>query len=100
MKKSIYILLVFSIIAMPSCKKSLEETPLDFYSPENSYTNKSQFESALAGIYLSIRTDFYANNDEAVNYDMLGMDLDLAHFESNTSATKKQHFGWANMNKD
>ena len=48
MKKSKYIALIFSMVMFASCEKSLTEVPLDFYSPENSYTNKSQFESALA----------------------------------------------------
>ena len=63
---------------MASCKKSLTEVPLDFYSPENSYTNKVQFESALAGIYSNVRSNFYSNADEVNNFDMLGIDCDFA----------------------
>jgi hypothetical protein len=60
MKKTKYIFFVFSMLIIVSCNKSLTEVPLDFYSPENSYTNKGQFESALAGIYSNVRSNFYA----------------------------------------
>ena len=99
MKKSIYILLVFSIIAMPSCKKSLEEVPLDFYSPENSYTNKGQFESALAGIYSNVRSNFYANSDEVGNYDMLGIDCDFADNKLGGTGFSA-YFNWNTLNAD
>jgi hypothetical protein len=73
--------------------------PLDFYSPENSYTNKSQFEAALAGIYLNIRTYFYANSDQINNYDMLGIDCDFT--EQRTSITTyTSYFNWNTINAD
>lgn len=100
MKRLFFFSILAVVLITTSCKKSLTETPLDFYTPENSYTNKAQFESALAAIYLSIRTDMYASTDDASNYDMLGMDLDIAHYETNASATKRQYFGWVTMNKD
>ena len=100
MKKIIIISTMLAAIVVSSCKKDLSEVPLDFYTPENSFNNKAQFESALAGIYLAFRTDMYAAADRADNYDMLGMDLDLANVESNSSAQKVQHFNWANMNAD
>ena len=99
MKKSIYILLVFSIAIMASCKKSLTEVPLDFYSPENSYTNKAQFESALAGIYSNVRSNFYANADEVANYDMLGIDVDFA--DNRLGGTGySAYFNWNTLNAD
>ena len=70
---------MLATLVVSSCKKDLSEVPLDFYTPENSFNNKAQFESALAGIYLAFRTDMYASTDAANNYDMLGMDLDLAN---------------------
>jgi hypothetical protein len=100
MKKSIFLITLVTIVAS-SCKKSLTEVPKDFYTPENSYTKKTQFESALAGIYLSLRTDMYCAADAYTNYDMLGIDVDLTNVESNASATKQQYFGWATtMNMD
>src|SRR6478736_9215120 len=100
MKKIIFSLIVLVSIGASSCKKDLTEVPLDFYTPENSFTNKGQFESALSAIYLNVRTDMYASTDAANNYDMLGMDLDLANLESNAAADKTQNFGWATMNLD
>ena len=100
MKKIIIISAVLATFLVSSCKKDLSEVPLDFYTPENSFNNKAQFESALAGIYLAVRTDMYASADAASNYDMLGMDLDLANVESNSSAQKTQYFNWVTMNAD
>jgi starch-binding outer membrane protein, SusD/RagB family len=100
MKKIIIFSAMLATMVVSSCKKDLSEVPLDFYTPENSFNNKAQFESALAGIYLAIRTDMYATADAASNYDMLGMDLDLANVESNASAQKTQYFNWITMNAD
>ena len=100
MKKILFLLMMFVTMVTSSCKKDLAEVPLDFYTPENSFNNKEQFESALAGIYLNFRSDMYASTDAASNFDMLGMDIDLAHVESNAAATKQQYFGWATMNAD
>jgi len=72
---------------------------LDFYAPENSYTNKAQFESALADIYLKIRTNFYANADEVNNYDMLGIDVDFADNLAFTNSSLP-YFGWNTINAD
>ena len=60
MKKIFFYLIIFVTVVTSSCKKSLDEVPLDFYTPENSFNNKAQFESALANIYLAVRTNFYA----------------------------------------
>ena len=87
------------MLSIISCKKSLTETPIDFYSPENSYSNKAQFESALADIYLKIRTNFYANADEVNNFDMLGIDADFADNLAFTSKTVA-YFGWNTLNAD
>src|SRR5687767_6092795 len=92
--------MMFVTVVTSSCKKSLNEVPLDFYTPENSFTNKAQFESALANIYLGIRSSFYARGDAYSNFDMLGLDIDLANVESNSSATKVQYFTWLTMNMD
>ena len=100
MKKIIIISAMLATLVVSSCKKDLSEVPLDFYTPENSFNNKAQFESALAGIYLAIRTEMYAKADAASNYDLLGMDLDLANIESNSSAQKTQYFNWVTMNAD
>ncbi|MNF73373.1 SusD family protein [compost metagenome] len=100
MKKIFFYLIASAALAVSSCDKPLEEVPLDFYTPENSYTNKDQFESALANLYLNVRTNFYAASDSKDNYDMLGTDLDLTNLETNSSVTKTRYFGWDTMNAD
>lgn len=95
MKKIFLFIMMLATIVISSCKKPLTEVPLDFYTPENSFNNKAQFESALTGIYLSLRTDMYNTTDSYTNYDMLGIDVDLAHVADN-----QQYFGWATLNAD
>lgn len=92
-------MLIFSVVTLVSCKKDLTEVPLSFYSPENSYTNKSQFEAALAGIYLDIRTYFYANSDAIANYDMLGIDCDFTEQKTGLT-TYTSYFNWNTLNAD
>jgi len=55
---------VLSILS-PSCdeRKFLEEVPLDFFSPENSYVSMTNFESALTDLYARVREIHYGSND-------------------------------------
>ncbi len=102
MKKIFFISLVLAIIATTSCKESLTEVPKDFYTPENSYTTKPQFESALANIYLSVRTGIYCTSTPLGerSVDLLGIDIDLADCGTNSAAGKLQLFNWSTMNAD
>lgn len=96
----IYICILFcAALLSTSCNKSLTEVPLAIYSPENSYTDKSQFESALAQIYLQVRTDMYAPTDAVGNYQMLGIDVDLAGTLT-TDDVYSTLFGWNLLNAD
>ncbi|MBB2147581.1 RagB/SusD family nutrient uptake outer membrane protein [Pedobacter gandavensis] len=99
MKHKILLLILFSTLGLVACKKPLKEVPLDFYSPENAYTNKAQFQSALAHIYLNVRTNFYATTDAASNYDMLGYDVDLAD-NRNATTSYIPYFNWNTLNAD
>ncbi|MES1221887.1 MAG: RagB/SusD family nutrient uptake outer membrane protein [Bacteroidota bacterium] len=99
MKKSKYLLLIFLVTVAVSCKKNLTEVPLSFYSPENSYTNKAQFEAALAAIYGNIRSNFYADNDAVANYDMLGIDCDFTEQKTGLT-TYTGYFNWNTLNAD
>ena len=102
MKANKYILIFFiSLIGLISCDldKVLEEIPKDFSSPENSFTDKSGFESALANIYLNIRSNLYTTYDSYANFDMLGIDIDFgAHQIDNDSYN--QYFYWNTINAD
>lgn len=99
MKNKIYLLIFLSCFGLMACKKALTEVPLDFYSPENAYTNKAQFQSALAHLYLNIRTNFYASSDAVSNYDLLGMDVDLADNRGG-GVTYLPYFNWNTLNAD
>lgn len=85
--------------SMTSCYDLLEEVPKDFLTPENSYTNKKGFESALASIYSSIRSDFYANTDSWQNYDLMGVDVDLNGPRSSKDVYT-EYFYWNTLNAD
>lgn len=101
MKKIFFISIVLAILATTSCKESLTEVPKAYYTPENSYTNKAQFESALANIYLSIRSDgIYANPAGTRATDLLGLDTDLGDCANDASAPVFQWFYWPTMNPD
>jgi hypothetical protein len=72
---------------------------MSFYSPENSYSSPAQFQSALADIYLKIRTYFYASGDAVNNFDMLGIDCDYADNLAFGSSVVP-YFGWNTLNAD
>src|SRR3954454_15432346 len=98
MKKLIYISILLAAVVSSSCKKSLDEVPKDFFSPENSFTNKAQFEAALANIYLRVRTDMYAAGDAKENYDLMGIDADFADVAGGDVPIPM--FNWNTLNAD
>ncbi len=53
--------IALTLMMFVSCDEQefLNEVPLDFYSPENSYVTHEQFESALHNLYARIREDFW-----------------------------------------
>ena len=55
-----------AFLMLSSCNegKILEEIPLDFYSPENSYTRPEHYEAAITHIYDKTRNVFYNNDDK------------------------------------
>lgn len=54
-------------------KEILEEIPLDFYSPENSYTKPEHIDAALAGLYSAVRNVWNGHENNADVH--LGTDL-------------------------
>lgn len=96
--KQLFIGLAF-IGSITSCNDLLTEVPKDFLTPENSYTNKKGFESALGNIYLNIRNNFYANSDDLGNYDMLGIDADL-YVRQKNDVDYDEFFYWNTLNAD
>lgn len=94
------ICLVLTVVSgLTSCYDLLEEKPLDFLTPENSYTNAKGFEAALANIYYDIRTNFYATTDSWQNYDMMGVDVDLTVLQSSPTVFT-EYFYWNTLNAD
>lgn len=74
MKLLRYFYIIGLALSISSCNEdALIETPLDFYSPENSYTTEIDIESALTHCYLEIRV---ANNGGiSAAYNHFGTDL-------------------------
>lgn len=70
--------IIFSFIlalTMLSCSEDiLEETPLDFLSPENSYTNPEGIEAALVRNYIRVANVFNGHNTGGA-YRHVGTDL-------------------------
>lgn len=86
--------------SLTSCYDLLTETPKDFLTPENSYTDKKGFESALGNIYKDIRNHFYAESDRWQNYDLLsGVDIDF-YMPQSSYNTYNEYFYWNTLNAD
>ena len=68
-----YGLLSFLFIFNLSCneKEFLEEVPLDFFSPENSYVTAEDFESAITELYSRVRFCAYRTSSSSGSYPYL-----------------------------
>ena len=93
------LLLIVTTFSFSSCHDLLTEIPKDFLTPENSYTDKKGFESSLGHIYLSIRNNFLANTDSWQNYDLMGIDVDLAS-QQEANNVHNEYFRWNTLNAD
>jgi hypothetical protein len=56
--------LVMSLSFSCNNEDFLEEVPLDFYAPENSFVTYANFEAALYNIYNNFRASFYQTRDQ------------------------------------
>lgn len=90
---------LFFVGALTSCYDLLTETPKDFLTPDNSYTDKKGFEAALADVYKGMRNHFYAESDRWQNYDLFGVDIDF-YVQSPTYGEYNEYFYWNTMNAD
>jgi hypothetical protein len=95
------IVLFISVLGISSCNQDeiLSEIPKDFLSPENSFTNKEQFESALADVYKDIRTTYYTSSAGGSWYNHIGVDVDLFGVYLGTAAIQT-FFNWNTLNAD
>jgi hypothetical protein len=81
-------LILFSITACDE-DSFLKETPLSFYSPENSYVTKDDFESAITELYSRVRYAMYGNTSNSSGSFPYWTSTDIAHdgrFELTSSA--------------
>lgn len=71
------------ILLVTSCNEEsfLEEVPLDFYSPENSFVTYGNFESAVVNLYNRVRTDFYFDDNARTmpSLSWTGTDMTYTH---------------------
>lgn len=56
--KIILIGLISVLLCSSSCKEFLETSPKDFLSPENYYRNEAEVKSALAGVYVTLGSNY------------------------------------------
>lgn len=96
--KYLFIGLVFAG-SLTSCYDLLNENPQDFLTPENSYTEKKDFDSALADIYRNMRNHFYLEGDSWTNFDLMGGDVDLAALTT-ADNVYSEYFYWNTLNVD
>ena len=87
--------------SLTSCYDLLTEEPKDFLTPDNSYTSKAGFESALGNVYKDIRNHFYAESDAIDNYALLaGTDIDLYMKHWNKGGPYFEYYYWNQLNGD
>ena len=86
MKRIYKIILPALLLASFSCNESewLEEKPLDFYTPSNSFSNASDFNSAVARIYQNVfptLLNINSNEGRAMHYptDLAWDAIDVTH---------------------
>ncbi len=70
-----FLIIMFSLMVSCNEKDFLNEIPSDFYSPENSYVNMTNYSIALTDLYARVRAIQY-NGDEYENtLNLLGTDI-------------------------
>lgn len=98
------ITIIFSLFTSCIVDIDLEEMPKDFFSPENSFTDKAGFESSLADLYQNIRKEMYMAEDQAKTWGMMGMDIDFNCWRTNDAADGSKNYNeiwyWNTINKD
>lgn len=79
MKKNLFklTLLLAVVLFQAGCKEDefLEEVPLDFYSPENSFINEGNFNAALTDLYARVRAIQSVDGGANLYSEVLGTDI-------------------------
>jgi len=71
------LLIIFIACILTSCNEEmiLQEIPLDFYSPENSYRTPEHFEAAITNLYALTREVYYYKSSSYVQSFQYGTDF-------------------------
>lgn len=104
--KYIYILSILLTLSSSCSEQWLEEKPLDFYSPTNSFSNPADFNSAIARLYENVANIYQVNSSVAramfyptdVAYDAIDISHDLnAYSDKLNSVTGEVQNLWSSM---
>lgn len=91
--KHILLCSLISILTI-SCneQKWLEEKPMDFYSPENSYETTAQFQQAVNNLYNNLRDIYFQPSDNGYEFALqVGSDMYLWGWAVNEYANYSAH---------
>ncbi|QGY43320.1 RagB/SusD family nutrient uptake outer membrane protein [Maribellus comscasis] len=84
-KKFLLLLVVFNLI---SCNENdfLEEKPLDFLSPVNSFVTFEHYDAAVIGLYTKFRNEFYGSTNALVAPRVMMQATDLVFYNHDAGA--------------
>ena len=99
MQKMKFIIYIFLGLALISCNEAdwLEEKPLDFYTPENSYETSAHFQQSLTYIYDLVRWWNFVYNDESGGFQhhlYLGSDMFYHGHPANIDDNLNNYGAW------
>lgn len=100
--KYFIILMMFGVLAS-SCDQNefLIETPKDFLSPENSFTNKEGFQAAVNNLDDHIRKIFlFDGGDSPMQFNQLGLDADIMVGKIGPNNSFTEYIAWNTFNAD
>jgi hypothetical protein len=105
--KNIFIVVILTLLFSSCSDTWLEEKPLDFYSPANSFSNASDFNSAIARLYENVHNSLYqVNNGDArslfyptdIAYDAIDISHDLNAYSDKLNPVTGQVQGmWSSL---
>lgn len=86
-----YSFLLFSVVAIVSCSDDvLEEKPLDFLAPENSFDSVEGMGQGIAGLHASARDIWYSTaNQDAFAINLGGLGTDISFHGENPGGNRK-----------
>ena len=92
-----FALLLSILFALFSCdeEKYLEEKPVDFLAPSNSYVTYEDFEAAVYHLHVTVRNSLWGESgrDDNPRFTWYGTDLALTYFDTQGSNDYKARWG-------